>query len=72
VSADSIYDEATKEAFFTVIVETDRAFLKMGQNELPITPGMVCDVEVITGRKSVLTYLFKPVLKLRSEALRER
>jgi membrane fusion protein, adhesin transport system len=72
VSADSIYDEAAREAYFTVIVETDRAFLKMGSSQLPITPGMICDVEVITGRKSILTYLFKPVLKLRSEALRER
>ena len=39
---------------------------------LPITPGMITDTQIITGRKSILTYLFKPVLKARSEALRER
>ena len=33
---------------------------------------MICDVEIITGRKSVLNYLLKPVNKARSEALRER
>jgi len=74
VSADSIYDEAEKQAYFTVIVETDRAYLQTGSgnSQLPITPGMMTDTQVITGRKSILTYLLKPVLKARSEALRER
>ena len=72
VSADSIYDEQAKEAYFTVVVETDRSYLTMGGKQLPITPGMMCDVEIITGRKSVLDYLLKPVLKARNEALRER
>jgi adhesin transport system membrane fusion protein len=72
VSADSIYDEEAKEAYFTVLVETDRAYLAAGKSHLPITPGMICDVEIITGRKSVLNYLLKPVNKARSEALRER
>lgn len=72
VSADSVYDEATREAYFTVVVETDTAYLGSGAHKLPITPGMVCDVEIMTGRKSVLAYLLKPILKARSEALRER
>jgi adhesin transport system membrane fusion protein len=72
VSADSIYDEAEKEAYFTVIVETDRSYLTAGGRRLPITPGMMTDTQIITGRKSILTYLLKPVLKARSEALRER
>jgi adhesin transport system membrane fusion protein len=72
VSADSIYDEVEKEAYFNVIVETDRAYLEADGRRLPITPGMMTDTQIITGRKSVLTYLLKPVLKARSEALRER
>jgi membrane fusion protein, adhesin transport system len=72
VSADSIYDEATKEAYFNVIVETDRSYLLSGGKQLPIAPGMITDVEIITGRKSILAYLLKPVLKARAEALRER
>lgn len=72
VSADSVYDEATREAYFTVVVETDRAWLGTGAHKLPITPGMVCDVEILTGRKSVLAYLLKPIMKARAEALRER
>ncbi|MGA0604088.1 HlyD family type I secretion periplasmic adaptor subunit [Caulobacter sp. KR2-114] len=72
VSADSIYDEQAKEAYFTVLVETTRAFVSAGGRNLPITPGMVCTADIITGRKTVLDYLLKPVLKARSEALRER
>lgn len=72
VSADSIYDETQKEAYFNVIVETNRNYLVFQGRQLPITPGMMCDTQIITGRKSVLSYLLKPVLKARSDALRER
>ena len=72
VSADSIYDDVEKQAYFTVIVETTKSYLQAGARRLPITPGMMTDTQIITGRKSVLSYLLKPVLKARSEALRER
>ena len=72
ISADSIYDEAKQEAYFTVIVETDQAWLQSAGKKLPITPGMICDVEILTGRKSILSYLLKPVLRARSQALTER
>jgi adhesin transport system membrane fusion protein len=72
VSADSIYDEAKKEAYFTVIVETDKSYLMSLGHPLPITPGMMTNTQIITGRKSVLTYLLKPLLKANSDALRER
>jgi len=72
VSADSIYDEVEREAYFIVIVETEKAYLSAAGRNLPITPGMMTDTQIITGRKSVLTYLLKPVLKARSDALRER
>lgn len=72
VSADSIYDENEKQAYFTVIVETDKSALSASGHSLPINPGMMTDTQIITGYKSVLTYLLKPVLKARSEALRER
>jgi adhesin transport system membrane fusion protein len=72
VSADSIYDEVDKEAYFNVIVETDRSYVESAGRRLPITPGMMTDTQIITGRKSILSYLLKPVMKARSEALRER
>ncbi len=72
VSADSIYDEVERKAYFTVIVETDKSYLVAKGKKLPITPGMICNVEILTGRKSILNYLMKPVFKARSEALTER
>jgi adhesin transport system membrane fusion protein len=72
ISPDSIYDEAAKESYFSVVVQTDRAFLQSGKRRLPISPGMICDVEVITGKKSILSYLLKPLVRARSEALNER
>ena len=72
VSADSIYDEVAREAYFNVIVETEKSYLMNHGRRLPITPGMMTDTQIITGRKSVLSYLLKPVMKARSDALRER
>lgn len=72
VSADSVYDEAEREAYYTVLVETDRAFLQKGGQRLPIVPGMICDVEIITGSKTVLSYLMKPVSRALNESLTER
>ena len=72
VSADSIYDEVERQAYFNVIVETNRSFLVAVGRRLPITPGMITDTQIITGRKSILSYLLKPVMKARSDALRER
>ncbi len=72
VSADSIYDEAERQAYFNVIVETNRSYLVAAGRRLPIAPGMITDTQIITGRKSILSYLLKPVMKARSDALRER
>lgn len=72
VSADSIYDEVERQAYFTVVVETDKSFLEASGRRLPITPGMMCDVEILTGKKSILSYLLKPVLKVTGSALTER
>ena len=40
--------------------------------KLPIIPGMTAEVDILTGNKSVLSYLLKPVLKAQAYALRER
>ncbi|MFN7324710.1 MAG: HlyD family type I secretion periplasmic adaptor subunit, partial [Sphingomonadales bacterium] len=72
ISADSIYDEAAKESYFSVVVQTDRSFLASGARRLPISPGMICDVEIVTGKKTILSYLLKPLIRARSEALNER
>lgn len=72
VSADSIFDEVEREAYYAVVIETDRAFIEKGGVRLPIVPGMVCDVEILTARRSVLSYLFKPVNRAFERAMTER
>jgi adhesin transport system membrane fusion protein len=76
ISADTMVDEKAerekRETFYRVIVRTDKNHLGTTEHPLPIIPGMVTSVEILTGEKSVLDYLLKPARTLREEALRER
>ncbi len=72
ISADSTIDEATNEVFYLVKIKTLTNQLGGNQNNLSIIPGMVASVDILTGKKSVLDYLLKPINKARAEALRER
>jgi adhesin transport system membrane fusion protein len=71
ISADTIRDEEG-ENFYRVYLRTERNTLVHQGNELPIIPGMTATVEILTGKKSVLDYIMKPILKARQRALRER
>ena len=71
ISADTITDEEGN-SFYLIHVRTDKSHLGGEEHPLLIIPGMVATVDIITGEKSVLAYLLKPVLKARSEAMRER
>ena len=71
ISADTITTEH-KETFYRVIIRTEKSHLGSDAAPLPIIPGMIGSVEVLTGQKSILNYLLKPVRKVFSEAMRER
>ncbi len=68
IGADTVIDEKGN-AFYTVRIKTHQSNLGKG---LPIMPGMVVEVDILTGEKSVLSYLLKPVLRAKSRALSER
>ena len=71
ISADSIADDRG-ENFYRVRVRThDNALEKAGE-PLPITPGMTAQVDILTGEKTVMDYLLKPILRAKERALRER
>jgi membrane fusion protein, adhesin transport system len=72
VSADSIIDPETRETYYLVLVRADTSALSYRDEELPVLPGMVTSVEILTGKKTVLQYLLKPINKARDEAFRER
>lgn len=71
ISADTIVDEEG-ESFYLVRVRTDNSHLGTEEAPLAIIPGMQATVDVITGKKTLLDYLLKPILKAKQNALRER
>jgi adhesin transport system membrane fusion protein len=71
IGADTITDDKGN-SFYLIQVRTDRNHLGSDAKPLLIIPGMIATVDIITGEKSVLDYVLKPVLKARTEALRER
>ena len=71
ISADTIKDEQG-ENFYRVYLRTGQNSLVHQGNELPIIPGMTATIEILTGHKTVLDYILKPILKARDRALRER
>lgn len=71
ITADTILDEEGN-SFYIVRVRTDKNFLGSDAAPLPIIPGMQATVDVLTGKKSLLDYLLKPILKAQQNALRER
>ncbi|HAT1596470.1 TPA: HlyD family type I secretion periplasmic adaptor subunit [Legionella pneumophila] len=75
ISADTIIDEKTdkkEESYYIVKVRTEKNYLGTEKKPLPIIPGMQASVDILTGQKSVLQYLLKPIIKAKQSALRER
>jgi adhesin transport system membrane fusion protein len=68
IGADTILDEEGNP-FYEVTVRTTESSLA---SDKPIIPGMVAEVDILTGKKSVLAYLMKPVLRAKQYALTER
>ena len=58
--------------FFEIDVRTDQNYLGTPEQQMPITPGMVSETEVIVGKRTILTYLMKPVLRTRDRAFTEK
>lgn len=71
IGADTVTDDEGN-SFYVIKLRTNKSHLGTEENPLLIIPGMVASVDIITGKKSVLSYLLKPIIRARSEALRER
>ncbi|WP_347903084.1 HlyD family type I secretion periplasmic adaptor subunit [Pseudomonas purpurea] len=72
IGADTITDEDKKTTYYMIKLRTDRSHLGTDEKPLLIIPGMVASVDIITGKKTILSYLLKPIIKARAEALHER
>ena len=71
IGADTVTDDEGN-SFYVIKLRTNKSHLGTEENPLLIIPGMVASVDIITGKKSILSYLLKPIIRARSEALRER
>ena len=71
IGADTITD-GQSQTFYRVIVQTDQNYVTRNSKRYPLIPGMIASVDILTGEKTVLDYLLKPINRVRNEALRER
>lgn len=74
ITADTITTEKgdKSESFYIVRVRTKSAAFSASKKKLPIMPGMVATVHIRTGKKTILNYLLKPIIKAKYDAMRER
>ena len=72
VGADTLIDPVTKDAYYPVIIKTDKTSLRNARGEYEVIAGMICNVDIMTGKKTIMQYLLKPINKARELAFRER
>ena len=74
ISADSIVDKESKDgkSYYRVLVKTNKNYLERKGKKLPIIPGMVATVDIVTGKKTIMDFLLKPILKVKQDSLHER
>lgn len=72
VGADALLDKERQESYFEVILETEHNYLGEASERLSISPGMGADASIVTGKRTLMEYLLKPVVKTLDKSLRER
>lgn len=65
ISDDTVESDSSdgRQSFYKVMVRTDRAYLERQGERFPIRPGMVAEVDIQTGRRSVLSYMIRPLIR---------
>ena len=72
VGADAIADPERKESFFEVLIESRQNYLGDASEHLGISPGMAADASIQTGKRTMMEYMLKPIVKTLDKSLRER
>lgn len=74
ISADSITEKDSKDgkSYYRVLVKTNKNYLEKRGKTYPIIPGMVASVDIVTGKKTILDFILKPILKVKQDSLHER
>jgi adhesin transport system membrane fusion protein len=71
IGSDSITEEKG-EQYYLIKIELQKNYLAKGDTRLQIMPGMVAQVDVITGKRTVFEYIFSPFTKMMQESFREK
>lgn len=71
ISADTVTNDKD-ESFYLIYLRTNESAIEHNKGQFTIIPGMTVTVDILTGTKTVMDYLLKPLLKAKNEALRER
>lgn len=72
IGADAIEEPRTDEVFYPVEIRTNGQLLDGSGQVLTVMPGMVADVSILSGKRTVLDYLTEPVVKVKETAFRDR
>jgi len=74
IGADSIVEKTAKgeQAYYLVQIKTNKNFVEKNGKKGVIMPGMIISADILTGKKTVLSYLIKPIIKAKQNALKER
>jgi adhesin transport system membrane fusion protein len=73
ISPDTVRDEQDpKQIYYRVHITTENNHLTGPSGRLPIIPGMIAEVDIQTGRRTVMEYFLKPLTRAQATALRER
>ncbi|MFB1032074.1 MAG: HlyD family type I secretion periplasmic adaptor subunit [Aliarcobacter cryaerophilus] len=62
ISPDTIVEKDEK-TFYIVRIETEKNYIGDEKNQKHIIPGMIADVDILTGKNTVLDYILKPIFK---------
>ena len=71
ISADAVPNEKG-EAFYQVRIETKTPVIEAIDKKLSIIPGMQAQIDIVTGKRTILQFLSKPLIALKENAFRER
>jgi len=71
ISPDTITDKK-ENTFYIIHIVTDKNYLGSESHPLNIIPGMTASVDIVTGQKTVMQYILKPILKSKQYVFSER
>ncbi|MEA3498705.1 MAG: HlyD family type I secretion periplasmic adaptor subunit [Campylobacterota bacterium] len=71
ISADTEVDR-DENSFYKVLIKTDKNYLVKNEHKLPIMPGMIVSIDILTGKKTIMDYILKPILRAKQYTFTER